>query len=129
MARSLPHDNVFVRLGVSPIHGIGVFAQQPIKAGTNVFANDTREIIWVSSSVLENEAVPPYLRKFYADFAIRRGDQLGCPPNFNLLTVGWYLNEPEPGQQPNVIATRNFDLVASRDIKAGEELSVDYSSF
>jgi SET domain len=127
--RSLPHEGVFVRLGVSAIHGIGVFALQPIKAGTNVFANDRREIVWVPNSALEDEAVPQYLRELYRDFAIRRGAELGCPANFNLLSVGWYLNQPALGQPPNVTANPEFDLVAIRDIEAGEELTLDYSSF
>jgi hypothetical protein len=129
MARPLPHDGVLVRLGVSEIHGIGVFAEQPIRAGTNIFANDTRDICWVSASVLTDGSFSAFQRRFYEDFAIRRGDELGCPANFNLLTAGWYVNEPPPGDEPNVIATPDFDLVAARDIAAGEELTLLYSSF
>jgi SET domain-containing protein len=129
MVRSLPHEGVFVRLGVSEIHGVGVFAQQRIDAGLNLFANDSRAITWVPSTVLEDEALPEFARRLYLDFAIRRGDELGCPANFNLLTIGWYLNEPTAGQQPNVTATANFDLVALRDIEAGEELTLSYASF
>jgi methylase of polypeptide subunit release factors len=129
MHRPLPHEGVFARLAPSSIHGIGVFAQQRIEAGTNVFANDRREIDWVPAAVLEDGAIPPRRRQFYADFAIRRGTELGCPDNFNLLTVGWYLNEPLAGEQPNIVATADFDLVAMRDIEAWEELTVDYSSF
>jgi hypothetical protein len=38
MSRPLPHNGVFVRLGVSDIHGIGVFAGQPVAAGANVLS-------------------------------------------------------------------------------------------
>lgn len=129
MPKPLPHHGVLVRLGVSTIHGIGVFAQHPIEAGTNVFGNDLREINWVSRSQLEGECLSDFQRRFYEDFAIRRDGELGCPENFNLLTVGWYVNEPEPGQQPNLVPTPTFDLVAARDIQAGEELTVLYSTF
>lgn len=129
MDQPMPHEGVFVRLGVSAIHGIGVFAQQAIKAGTNVFANDEREIHWVSNAMLEDGNVSAFARRLYADFAIRRGGQLGCPANFNLVTVGWYLNQPAEGDQPNMTATRDFALVALRDIEAGEELTLSYTSF
>ena len=100
-----------------------------IKAGTNVVANDLREINWVRRSELEGGCVADFQRRFYDDFAIRRGEELGCPDNFNLLTVGWYVNEPEQGQQPNLVPTSTYDLVAARDIRAGEELTVLYSAF
>ena len=128
MATPLPHETVLVRLGVSKIHGIGVFAEQLIKTGSNIFANDTRAISWVPASVLVDGSLNDFQRKLYEDFAIRRGDELGCPANFNLLTVGWYVNEPAASDQPNLIATTGFDLVASRDIEPGEELTIRYSS-
>lgn len=125
----LPHEGVLTRLGVSEIHGIGVIAQQPIAAGTNVFANDTRAIRWVASSILTDGSLSPFQRQFYEDFAIRRGDELGCPDSFDLLTAGWYVNEPPPGVAPNLVPTADFSLVAARDIAAGEELTVCYASF
>ena len=126
---SLPHEGVHVRLGRSEIHGIGVFACEMITAGTNVFATDQREIHWVPASILEDQSLNNFQRAFYRDFAIRRGNKLGCPSNFNLLSVGWYVNEPPPGTEPNLTATKTFDLVAIRDIQLGEELTVRYSSF
>jgi SET domain-containing protein len=124
-----PHENVRVRLGRSEIHGIGVFACQPIEAGTNVFANDQSEISWVSASLLDDPSLDDFQRALYRDFAIRSGDVLGCPSNFNLLTVGWYVNEPREGEEPNLTSTVEFDLVALRDIEPGEELTIRYSSF
>lgn len=129
MPRSFPHDRVLVRLGPSDIHGIGVFACEKIEAGTNVFAPDQREICWVPANVMDNPTLKPFQRALYEDFAIRCGSELGCPSNFNLLTVGWYVNEPRPGQAPNLTSTENYELVALRHIEAGEELSVRYSSF
>ena len=89
---------MLARLGVSNIHGIGVFAASDIPAGTNVFPADQAEIVWV-------------------------------PANFSLLTVGWYVNEARPGEPPNLEPSDVFDLVAARDIDAGEELTMLYSSF
>ena len=129
MSEPLPHDQVYVRLGISVIHGIGVFAIHPIAAGTNVFATDNAPIRWVGASVLEDASLSELQRSFYHDFTIRRGQELGCPSNFNLLTVGWYVNEPKAGDEPNLRPTPSFDLIAARDIAPGEELTITYASF
>lgn len=118
-----------MRLGRSPIHGLGVFATERIAAGTNVFANDRREITWVPRSIMDGPDLRDFQRKFYEDFAIRCGEQLGCPANFNLLTVGWYVNEPKNGEDPNLRPTDDYELIAVRDIEVGEELTVLYSSY
>src|SRR5213080_356204 len=97
----LPHEQVWTRLGISSIHGIGVFAIKPIPAGTNVFATDQRELVWVDVATLA--LLSPAERRFYVDFGIRKGGRIGCPASFNLLTVGWYVNEPAPGSAPNLI--------------------------
>ena len=48
----LPHEGVYVRLGLSALHGIGVFAIRPIPAGTDIFANDRVPLVWVSKAAL-----------------------------------------------------------------------------
>jgi hypothetical protein len=120
---------VLARLGVSAIHGVGVFSARAIPAGTNIFPADQAEIVWVPASLLDDPVLSTFERSLYRDFAIRRGEELGCPANFSLLTVGWYVNEPRPGEPPNLEPTEQFDLVAARDIAEGEELTVLYSSF
>ena len=55
--------------------------------------------------------------------------RIAGPADFNRLTVGWYLNEPPEGHDPNVIALPGGDLAAARDIATGEELTVDYATF
>ena len=122
-----PHEGVWARLRVSPIHGVGVFAIRDIPAGTNVFGTDRAAIVWVDRADID--AASPAERQLYVDFTIQRGDRIGCPPNFNQLTVGWYCNEPGEGDQPNMAATAEYDLVAARDIAAGEELTLRYTSF
>ena len=44
------------------------------------------------------------------------------------LTVSWYINEPKLGDKPNVYC-KNYDFYASREIKDGDELTVDYSKY
>ena len=127
MAAELPHERVRVRLAPSPIAGIGVFAIEPIQKGTSLFANDKLAIKWIDEQDVADLEGPK--RELYDDFAIRKDGKLGCPENFNLLTVGWYLNEPVDGAKPNARMTRNYEIIAARDIEAGEELTILYSSF
>jgi hypothetical protein len=129
MASKLPHEGVYVRLGVSAVHGIGVFAIRPIPAGTDIFANDLVPLAWVSKAELDRAGLTPAERAFYRDFGIHRGDRIGCPANFHNLTPGWYLNEPGPGAGANVRSNAGLAFIARRDIAEGEELSIDYAGF
>jgi hypothetical protein len=72
----------------------------------------------------------PELRKLYEDFAVVRAGRYGCPPSFNRLTMAWFLNEPKTGDRPNVgCDAQSYDFFALRNIKTGEELTVDYSKY
>jgi hypothetical protein len=129
MPTDLPHSDVHARIGPSRIHGIGVIAIRSIPSGTELFGNDGVDLVWVDSEALDRAALTPAERAFYEDFGIRRGDRIGCPVNFNNLTPGWYLNQPPPGQSPNVRSDRDFVFTAARDIAEGEELTILYSDF
>jgi hypothetical protein len=129
MARKLPHEDVYVRLGRSSVHGIGVFAIRHIPAGTNIFENDAVEMVWVGSDELEGANPTPEERRFYMDFGIHRGGKIGCPVNFHSLTPGWYLNEPAPGEPANICCDEDFNFTAAKDIEAGEELTIRYLDF
>ena len=124
-----PHAGVLTRLGVSQLHGVGVFAILPIAAGINVFPNDQREIIWVDAALVDAMPERSSERRLYVDFGIRRGNLIGCPPSFDMLGTGWYLNQPDTGEAPNVTANEAFEMMALRDIQVGEELTVDYATF
>lgn len=129
MPRRLPHENVYVRLGLSPVHGIGVFAMRSIPRGTNIFENDAVEMVWVDKEALDAADPTPEERRFYMDFGIHRDGKIGCPVNFHNLTPGWYLNEPAPGEQANISSDENLNFTAARDIEAGEELTIRYLDF
>lgn len=122
----LPHIGVYTRLRPSNIHGVGVFAIRKIRKGMNIFSGDDAEMVWIKRSRLRG--LPREIRRLYEDFAVIRnnGTEYGCPKNFNLLTVGWYLNESD---NPNVGCDKSFDFFALRDIAVGEELTVDYGTY
>lgn len=124
--KELPHLGVYARLGPSQIHGIGVFAIKDIPKGTIIFESDKSEVIWIDKKKFKD--VEPEIRKLYDDFCIIKGDRYGCPKNFNSLTVEWYVNESK--DNPNIeFSIEHEDFIALRDIKKGEELLVDYSTY
>lgn len=127
MPSDLPHHDVYVRLGLSAVHGIGVIAIKPIPEGTDLFANDRVELVWVERDRLTD--LLPAERALYHDFGINRGTRIGCPVNFHNLTPGWYCNEPAAGQAPNVTVDDAGRFLAVRDIAAGEEVTVRYAEF
>lgn len=72
---------------------------------------------------------PKQLRRFYDDFAIWKKGRCGCPKHFQRLTMSWHLNDPTKGQKPNVECDANYEFRALRNIKAGEELTVDSGTY
>ena len=122
--RVLPHEGVCTRLQPSEIHGVGVFAIRQIKKGTNLFSDDSDEIVWIDEK--EIATLPEELKKLYDDFAIIKKGRYGCPPSFNRLTMSWYLNDTD---FPNVAVDDDYNMSALRDIEKGEELTIDSSQF
>ena len=91
-----------------------------------LFPDDNFEIVWVDEKDLL--ALPKEVKKLYEDFAIITNGKYGCPSSFNRLTVSWYLNDSD---DPNVRVDvdDDYNLWALRDIKEGEELTIDSSKF
>ena len=124
-----PHDGVFARLGLSKIHGIGVFAITDIPKDTNIYSNDETKIVWCDKKEIDGLNIDDNLKKLYTDFCVLKDGKYGVPSNFNSITPGWYMNEPLKGEEPNVYANNNFDFFAKKDIKKDEELTTIYSLF
>jgi SET domain-containing protein len=124
MDQALPHDDVHARLGVSAIHGIGVFAIVPIDAGVRLFGPEKDEIQPVAATLVDQ--LPDPKRRLYIDFCVPSGGAYFAPASFNDLTIAWYLNHDDA---PNVACTQDDGFVALRDIAAGEELTLDYRTF
>lgn len=120
-----PHMNVFTRLKCSDKHGVGVFAIRDIPKGTNIFNNDNSKMVQIDENAIRN--LSPEIKKLYNDFCVIKGSTYWCPENFNNLTVAWYLNESK--DSPNVLCAKDYDFIATRDIKKDEELLIDYAGY
>jgi len=120
----LPHEDVHARLGVSAIHGIGVFAIVPIGAGVRLFGPEKDDVRPVSAAVVDG--LPACLRQLYKDFCVPAGGAYFAPSSFNQLTIAWYLNHSD---KPNAACTQDEGFVTLREIAEGEELTIDYRTF
>jgi hypothetical protein len=127
---NLPHSNVFTRLGRSDIHGVGVFAIIDIPKRTYIFEGDKSDVTWFTEKEIGLSSLPEAVQKLYTDFCVILPDgnskKYGCPDSFNNMPISWYLNE---SKDPNVACDEDYDFYAIRDIKAEEELTVDYSTY
>lgn len=120
----MPHEHVYVRLGPSPIHGVGVFAVRDIPRGTPVFGDDDQPVIRVPARLVRRLRAES--RTLYEDFCVLRGNEYLCPPSFNLLTVSWYLNHSDT---PNTRCDQDLRFVATKRIRKGEEVTADYRTY
>ena len=109
---------VRVRLGISPIHGIGVFAVDPIPRGTVTW----RLSQWDQQfSDTDLAAMDPAARECIAHHIYRHDDRwVLC------FDAGRFMNHDD---QPNTDASSPVINTATRDIAAGEELTCDYAVF
>lgn len=124
-----PHSHTNARLGLSKIHGIGVFAIRDIPENKNIFPDDKTNIVWVPQEEISGLNLPNAILKLYTDFCIYKDNKYGIPENFNSITPGWYMNEPVKDTDENVYVDENYNFYAKRNITAGEELLVKYNNF
>ena len=109
----------------SSIHGIGVFAAEPIPAGTEVWRFSPGLDLDLDSSVVED--LPRHLQDWFAhfgyvDFHLDR--LIVCLDNARFIN-----HSAAPNLRSDYSADRYGPDFAVRDIEAGEELTADYAEF
>ena len=116
-------QDVYCKLGVSPIHGIGVFALRDIQAGTAPLRSmvSNKEIKF---SRIELKKVPSSVRRHLSMFCLVEKGRVFAPEiGMNAVNISIYLNH---SKQPNLKFDDKDVLRAIRDIARGEELTIDY---
>lgn len=102
-------------------YGVGVFATEDIKKDTHLRLFGDEETIDFRSLVRNKEDVP----ELFQGYCMDRDEKLICPMDFGQMHVGWYLNH---SNSPNTYPDSDYKWYASRDIKAGEEITIDYNT-
>jgi len=116
--------NTFVMLRPSPVQGIGVFAITDIPKGQqHIFSNDKSE--WLKIPKKEIAGLPPHSKAVVENFCLYDEGHYFVPEyGFKMVDLVIFLNHDD---DPNVASiNEGEDFVALKDIKAGEELFIDY---
>ena len=119
-------NNTYVMLKPSPIEGIGVFAITDIAKGCrNMFSKPDANDEWLTVSKKEVEALPPHAQFIVGNYCLYDEENYFIPSHgFKKIDLSLFLNHADT---PNIISINDGDYFeAVRDIKAGEELVVDY---
>ena len=135
-------NDIFVALGNSDVHGIGVIAVKDIPKGTNPFVTPYRpgfpeKIVDITEE--EVDLMPEETQKLVRAFFVKsHGTYPVMWSGLNGINISFYMNH---SGEPNMVADDNFGVNATarvkvgmvftpfltnRDISKGEELTWDY---
>jgi hypothetical protein len=119
-------NNTYVMLRPSPVEGVGVFAIRDIPQGCrDMFGKPDDAADWITIPKKEIELLPEYAQFVVGNYCLYDEDNYFLPAQgFKKMDVALFLNHSDT---PNIISINDGDYFeAIRDIKAGEELLIDY---
>ena len=118
-------DNIYCRLGVSDTHGVGVFAVKDIPSDVDPFA-PYKQSGYIVVPVTELDDIDSNVLRIFTDgFFSPEGFQL-----FQLYDYTFhpsYVNHSEKDKVNLEPSDSESGYITARDIKAGEELLVNYN--
>lgn len=119
-------NNTYVMLKPSPIEGIGVFAIADIPKGCRtMFSKPDADDEWITITKKEIESLPAPAQFLVGNYCLYDEENYFVPAQgFKKMDLALFINHADT---PNIISLNDGDYFeAIRDIKAGEELLVDY---
>jgi SET domain-containing protein len=108
-------------------HGVGVFAAHDISKGAHLRLFGDDKVFEHRARILNEKEIP----EKFKGYCMSRGEDMVCPPDFGAMPIGWHLNhsiEANAEKGPNNNPQRKYQWYASRDIKEGEEILINYNS-
>jgi uncharacterized protein len=126
LLRYLKKD-IYVRIGRSRTHGIGLFAIRDIPKGTDPFKSLIKHT-FVRIDVRELDQLHPEVRKMILDYCAQEKGTIYVPEiGLNPVHLLHFINHSD---SPNVKSVSDgTKFIAIRRIKKGEELFSDYSTY
>jgi SET domain-containing protein len=118
--------NTWLMLKPSPIEGIGVFAIRDISKGcSSMFDKPDDATEWITVSKKEIEALPAHAQFLVNNYCLYDEVDYFLPAQgFKKMDLALFINHSD---NPNIISLNDGDYFeAVRDIKAGEELVINY---
>jgi SET domain-containing protein len=134
--RLLKHlkNDIFCRIGVSKVHGVGVIAIKDIPKGTMPFSTLSKEkdkIITLTKDDIKDihPNVSKILKDFFGNKQSNDYDVYAYGPNY--INISFYLNHSEKPNIDVIEDTENnyFRFITNRQIKKGEELFINYNQY
>jgi hypothetical protein len=105
-------------LAPSPIAGTGVFTWFALDKGKLIFPYDAVDDTVLLSAMPTEEPMKTMVNRY----GVETKEGFWIPSDFNRMGVWWFINHSE---SPNIEYVGN-DILAARDIAAGEELTINY---
>ena len=127
-------NDIFCRIGVSKVHGVGVIAIKDIPKGTMPFTTLSKEkdkIITLKKDEIKD--LHPNVRKILTDFFGDKKkndyDVYAYGPNY--INISFYLNHSDKPNIDVIEDTENnyYSFTTNRKIKKGEELFINYNEY
>src|SRR5215471_2165886 len=116
----------YVALRPSPIEGVGVFALRDIPKGCrDMFSKPSPDEKWITISRDEVSALPTHAQWFIANYCLFDEKNYFVPADgFKKIDLSLFLNYSDTANVLPINEGECFETL--RDIKAGEELVIDY---
>ena len=127
-------NDIYCRIGVSKISGVGVIAIRDIPKGVDPFKTLSKEdenIIELDKDDIKK--VDPNVKKIISDFFgnsnSKRFDILASGPNN--INVSFYMNHSD---KPNIDIieksnSKYMGFITNKNIKKGEEITINYNNY
>lgn len=128
-------NDVYCRIGISQIHGVGVIAVKDIPQGTTPFKSlnqHKNEIVTASVEEMKNigihKNVIEIARDFFGSSEQNTCDMYHYGPND--INISYYLNH-SINNNIDLIVTDDvyYGFITNKDIKIGEELFINYEHY
>lgn len=118
-------NEIFCKIAVSATHGVGVIAIKAIPKGAKPL-HSLRPQREIKISNKELKGIPKTVREYIDSFCFVEDGETYVPSGgLNSMDMAVYLNH---SKAPNLRFMPNGDLVALKNVKAGEELFIDYDA-
>ena len=121
-------ENTYCRLETSKIEGIGIFAIRTIPKNTNPFYG-VKKHRWQKIKLSEFKNLDKSVKKMISDFFAMDGENNFLIPEcgLNCIDISFFLNT---SKKPNIkTMDEGTNFISLREIKKGEELTVDYGTY
>jgi hypothetical protein len=121
-------QEVYCRIMPSPVSGVGIFAIKDIPANIDPFLEEGEDKNWIPFEEKELSEIHPDVFKMIKDLLVFAEGFWWIPEQgMHTLSITQFLNHSD---NPNIETDKDAEIfLTKKEIKAGEELTIDYRIF